>query len=995
EALSINSVLDFAQFAHDKCQFYNWYGPAECTEAASKYLISGNELKQGHLPIGRPIPNVHIYIVDDYLQHVIPDIQIGDIVIGGSGVFAGYTDDLLTHQALIDIDGKLCYRTGDLGRLNIESGQIEFKGRRDYQVKLRGQRIELTEVENTILEATDWVQNCVVVIQIDEESVSSLVAHIMVKSEDDRLRGNVIDYCRQRLPFYMVPSMWSFVDRLPINDNGKIDRKRLPRVSRNRHQDEVITPGTELEEQLQLIFSQVFHIPLDDVDVTLSFELLGGTSLGIIHALSMIRNQIYEGVDVNLLLTYSSIRKLAVKLESLRLCENASNRPVEGSKITLSHPKPCLAIETVGIFVLGVVLLLPFYIGYKWLANQYLFLWIPMCNMLTYIVFRWLLSPSNARKNEKLFSVAYYRWWFLNRMWTWNRSLWLRCLVDTDFYNFYLRMCGARIGYNVHILTTQIDAPWLVSIDDNAFIADEVYLNNISYHSHTFNLHSISVGASCKIDARTVLQKDVQIQHGACIESYSVVTGLVAGTNQDNLILASQLFKVFRTIFQFAWIFVMIAWHTLLLNIVTAIYFSNFPRCLTFSICWLLWIFSSAMVGLFLLKYIVGKGLKPGTYKINSWSYLRHIWLRQFIVTTVRYSLSVLFDDYQSVCISILRWLGVQIHGTNIKLAEIVPFLRFPTHLLCLGNEFTSFGDVQLVPFNLDTNYTFTINRIRFGRKVTLGNYCSIHPGVYLGFNVLVATLTCVKQETFDVNNKSEIILLGIPARQMPFVQQTVQVKDTTTDMNRFLFDSLRRTLAAKMVLVFICNFCFQFISNELYICLLILPFLLISAILFSFLSYICEQLKHCVFSLGKKITDQFHEIVFSVAIDSYHIIDPLVGGTQWLVYICRSLGAQIIGDDIILSESSNITDHSLIIIGEHVRMSAGATIQAHTFEQRVFQLAPVTVGPGSIIEANSFVFPGAILEGENMIEPLTLIMKGDHLDKGTRWFGNPAQCHR
>ncbi|CAF3769271.1 unnamed protein product, partial [Rotaria sp. Silwood1] len=299
EALSINSVLDFAQFAHDKCQFYNWYGPAECTEAASKYLISGNELKQGHLPIGRPIPNVHIYIVDDYLQHVIPDIQIGDIVIGGSGVFAGYTDDLLTHQALIDIDGKLCYRTGDLGRLNIESGQIEFKGRRDYQVKLRGQRIELTEVENTILEATDWVQNCVVVIQIDEESVSSLVAHIMVKSEDDRLRENVIDYCRQHLPFYMVPSMWSFVDRLPINDNGKIDRKRLPRVSRNRHQDEVITPGTELEEQLQLIFSQVFHIPLDDVDVTLSFELLGGTSLGIIHALSMIRNQIYEGVDAH------------------------------------------------------------------------------------------------------------------------------------------------------------------------------------------------------------------------------------------------------------------------------------------------------------------------------------------------------------------------------------------------------------------------------------------------------------------------------------------------------------------------------------------------------------------------------------------------------------------------------------------------------------------------------------------------------------------------
>ncbi|CAF3967375.1 unnamed protein product, partial [Rotaria sp. Silwood1] len=84
---------------------------------------------------------------------------MGDIVIGGSGVFAGYTDELLTHQVLIDIDGKLCYRTGDLGRLNIESGQIEFKGRRDYQVKLRGQRIELDEIEQCILRASSTITN--------------------------------------------------------------------------------------------------------------------------------------------------------------------------------------------------------------------------------------------------------------------------------------------------------------------------------------------------------------------------------------------------------------------------------------------------------------------------------------------------------------------------------------------------------------------------------------------------------------------------------------------------------------------------------------------------------------------------------------------------------------------------------------------------------------------------------------------------------------------
>ena len=158
-----STVHQFLPFAGEKCHILNSYGPAEMTVTATWYEIHRDELSTiTPVPIGRPLSGYYIYLLDEYRQPVVPGQQ-GEIVIGGVGVFAGYYDrEDLTAQALVEIDGKKCYATGDFGRLDIKSGQLVFIGRRDFQVKLRGQRIELSAIESVVLQSSSNILNCVV-----------------------------------------------------------------------------------------------------------------------------------------------------------------------------------------------------------------------------------------------------------------------------------------------------------------------------------------------------------------------------------------------------------------------------------------------------------------------------------------------------------------------------------------------------------------------------------------------------------------------------------------------------------------------------------------------------------------------------------------------------------------------------------------------------------------------------------------------------------------
>ncbi|MEQ1965382.1 amino acid adenylation domain-containing protein, partial [Xenorhabdus khoisanae] len=264
----------------------NGYGPTETTTFATTYAITSLVDMGQSIPIGRPIGNTRIYLLDPHGQ-LVPVGAIGEIHIGGTGVARGYLNrpELTEERFLPDPffpepDARM-YKTGDLGRW-LPDGNIEYLGRNDFQVKLRGFRIELGEIENA-LASHPQVKQAVVIIH-EHNGNKVLVAYLVTESvlSDDTL----IRYLSSRLPEYMLPASFTRIESIPLTRNGKVDRHALPEpIWGNR--DNYVAPRNELETQLCAIWQAVLgleHIGIED-----NFFRIGGDSIVSIQLVSKLR----------------------------------------------------------------------------------------------------------------------------------------------------------------------------------------------------------------------------------------------------------------------------------------------------------------------------------------------------------------------------------------------------------------------------------------------------------------------------------------------------------------------------------------------------------------------------------------------------------------------------------------------------------------------------------------------------------------------------------
>ena len=192
-------------------------------------------------------------------------------ILIGSGLFAGYYGrEELTHSVLCEFNGETCYRTGDLGRFNITNKQLEFRGHRDYRVKLRNQPIELEKIKAILMEVA---ANCVV-IETRYKNTDYLVAYVQTTHSIQHLR----QYCLNRLPFYMVPSIFMVLDTLPIDQNEAINGKTLPPpdftcLSILPNADKL--PRTEMEQRVHKIWYQVLSHNNSILSISTSFFSIG------------------------------------------------------------------------------------------------------------------------------------------------------------------------------------------------------------------------------------------------------------------------------------------------------------------------------------------------------------------------------------------------------------------------------------------------------------------------------------------------------------------------------------------------------------------------------------------------------------------------------------------------------------------------------------------------------------------------------------------------
>lgn len=234
------------------------------------------------VPIGKPISNIEVYILDSHCQPV-PLGVVGEMYIGGPGIARGYLNrpEMTVEKFVIDpLDvqsNRRMYRTGDLARY-LPDGNIEFLGRIDFQVKLRGFRIELEEIESVLNQHTQ-VQQAVVLVRGNRQEDKKLVAFVVPVKSNPLGANDLRAYLRSQLPEYMVPAVFVILDHIPLTPNGKVDRNALPETNGSRTDTEVayLPPSTEMERIVVRVWQNVLEI--DRVGLYDNFFDLGGHSL--------------------------------------------------------------------------------------------------------------------------------------------------------------------------------------------------------------------------------------------------------------------------------------------------------------------------------------------------------------------------------------------------------------------------------------------------------------------------------------------------------------------------------------------------------------------------------------------------------------------------------------------------------------------------------------------------------------------------------------------
>ena len=316
EALSSELVEAFRQrLPH--ALLLNLYGSSEvAADVTHCEVLRENDFSS--VPIGKPLTNIQIYLLDSDLQPV-PLGATGELYVGGAGLSRGYhrrpdmTAEKFIPSPFAAAGGARLYRSGDLARY-LPDGAIEYLGRTDHQVKLRGFRIELGEVE-AVLNAHDAVKEAVVLIREDSPGDPRLVAYVVTNEPGGEVSNQLRSYVKAKVPDYMVPAVFVQLDALPVTGSGKVDRQALPAPDQSRPalEEEFVAPRNEIEESMAQIWREILE--LQRVGVHDNFFDLGGNSLVAMQIIAKVTN-IFE-VDLPLFTLFDTptIAALAQQIE--------------------------------------------------------------------------------------------------------------------------------------------------------------------------------------------------------------------------------------------------------------------------------------------------------------------------------------------------------------------------------------------------------------------------------------------------------------------------------------------------------------------------------------------------------------------------------------------------------------------------------------------------------------------------------------------------------
>ena len=1044
EACSRDLVARWCQSGR---RMFNTYGPTEATVIAT--WTECDPAKS--VTIGEPLPGYTAYVMDDQGRPLLPG-ETGELYLGGVGLARGYMGrDDLTLERFVMINAipegppERLYRTGDLARWS-NDGQLEFLGRADGQIKLRGFRVELSEIESELIRCPG-VLAAAVTVREDVPGVQQLIAYLVPRTgaeiDEDELRVLL----RQSLPVYMIPSLFEPIESLPTLTSGKVDRKQLPapraRLARQKPLEINGTnswkPRDDFEGQLAFAWNEVFSAVAIGPDEDF-FVDLGGHSLLAARMVSSLR-KFPEFADISMLdvYRYPTITKLADALRDRNrsLIEDVSKSTAIKHRVirrvsSLQHAL-CGVAQSVGLyFVVGFFSLqwLAPYLTYTFLLDRgrtgleavflslmTLVLLYPVMLALS-IAVKWTVIGRIKPGRYPLWGIYFCRWWFVQSI---RNIVPTSYLTGTPLLTCYYRLMGAKIGTNVYLGNDGCQAYDLLSVGDDSCLGADSHFTGATVEDGWLILGRIDIGERCFVGTRTVLCPDSRMQDDAELDDLSLLTSnacIPAGerwngspSRQIERDVASDenhsaVRPSFGRRFGYGVLYIvgilifpllpMAAFFPGMAVMAHLNYIDEHYSYLVLSPLVALSFVVLISLEIAAVKWLLLGRVRPGAYPLHHSFYYR----KWFVDRLMHLSLDVIGPLYSTLYLAPwYRLLGATIgHRAEVSTASFVS-----PDCLTIGDESFVADSVSLGAARI-RHGVMLIDHTTIGERTFIGNSALIPIGATIPDNSLIGCLSI--PPVVPMTDGSS--WLGSPSFFLPQRQTNTDfsVEETFRPTpwlltQRLFIEFFRITLPSTLFIIF---------TNILLSAVLLMHLDGIRvwqiAVLFPLL-YMATGTTAALLMVGIKwlLMGRYHpcerplwspfvwrtEVVTSL-LDNFaspFFLD-LLAGTPYICMFFRLLGAKI-GRRVYL-DTTELTEFDLVHIGNDVAVNLDCTLQTHLFEDRVMKMATVKVDDNCHLGAMSLVLYDTHLRDGASVGDLSLVMKGESLPANSSWTGIPGR---
>lgn len=1020
----------------------NVYGPTEATVNTTAAVCRAGK----KVTIGMPLEGYELFILDDKMMPVTEGTQ-GELYIAGPTLSRGYMNlPDITAKAFLPKPEHLptpfttVYKTGDLVSLN-ESKELHFYGRIDHQVKVRGYRIELCEIEAVLREYPSVAASAVKAYENKQKGLTELAAYIVVRKDTRLQMGELVKLLKKRLPPYMIPSYLETVEDIPTLTSGKTDRSRLPQPSTPLIDTgrTIIEAETPLQKTIASIWKEQFKTDTMSIEDNF-FTDLGGYSLIAAQTVSLLRSSLSCDLTIRELYSFPTISALAKQVEKRqgqpgKPAEDVKTKQQTETSSQVFKRTPwltkygCMAMQALTLTVLysipiagvmGSVLLYQKFhektlsLSAMLLISAGLLLAAYPAVLLVSILVKWIAIGKFKAGEYVLWGSYYFRWWLVTRV---HRLSGAAFLAGTPLMSVYLRLMGAKIGRATTINTPHISCFDTLEMGDNTAIGFESQLNGYRVENGLLKIGTINIGSGCFTGIQSSLGLNCTMENNSCLDDMSLLSdgdtmqadetrygspskkGTVRLPSAKNVATKKPMNALMFSMLSIAAVYLVEVFLLLTAIPSGAVVYLAFVKN-----DWIWWIsllaasavlFELTFWGLMILtKHLVLFRAQPGTYHIRSIYYLRK-WIVDSLLSLSRLLTLPVYTTLYAL--PLLRMLGVNIG----KRAELSVLGYVSPDLVSLGQE-SFFADGSIVGGLRLFNGLCEMSTNSIGSRSFIGNSAVVPAGNSVGDSCLIGVMSVPPAETTETPSGSE--WLGSPSFRLPFRKKVEGFRETEifkpsflTICSRLSIDALRILIPGVIEIVNLIAMIYlsYYVMNKfpLWQCLLLIP--AIGVGLMAGVSFCVVMVKNALVGVYKPVIKPLWSpyVWVNEAVNGTYesVIAPLLmplQGTPFISVFLRMLGVKI-GKHAFI-ETLLFGEFDLVEIGDYTALNFDVIVQNHLFEDRIFKSSPLKIGNDCSVGNMAVILYDTEMGDGSSIGPLSLLMKGETIEKMSRFEGVP-----